>query len=342
MLNRMTGGIGFVEDIATLVSDQEQLCMRSIPRGAFDLRDWAQVHSRVALIQKHLRAQDGLALMPPGGWPAAKITMFDNWVEEGAPKQRAAKYASFFRAIDAQTEYYDVYGQPEGLEDLGPYYGAFFGAALLQGVWQRYVSIVPSTPILKNRKKLLWEQVLVATENSQIRDGLLKIDEWLCTLVGTHFVSGNTLDDHALFDAFDAFGADRLPFDTDRADRVRALGDPSDYRLVNDLAQYHRMDSRSMWFYWFGHIQCTIAALKGIPTAHDATRSALLAAIFVGQTIDTAYRVGSDRRTRPAYTGPQGRSIILATAGVLLTDPESAMVEMEDLFLIAAGAIPPT
>jgi hypothetical protein len=337
----MSGKLGFVEDVSQLPTDQERQCMLSVPRGAFDLRSWTDVYPRAALILKHMRGEDGLALMPPGGWPADKVSQFSNWVNEGAPKRRGDEYGRFFRAIDGQTEYYDVYGSKEGLEDLGPFYRTFFGKDLLQGVWLDYMKIVPSTPLLLKQKQALWTKVTTTAQVPKIREGLLKIDEWLCSLVSAHFTFGGQLDFESLFDAFAAFGADVLPVDDDRAARVRALGDPSDYRLVNDFAKYHRMDSRSMWFFWFGHIQCVMAALQGASTPQDGVRTALLAALFVGQTTDTTYRVGSNGNTRPAYTGSQGRDNILTTARFLLQYASSAVSEMEELYLIWAGAIPP-
>lgn len=315
--------------------------MLSVPRGAFDLQNWTDVYPRAQLILKHMRGEDGLALMPPGGWPADKISQFSDWVSEGAPKRRGDHYASFFRAIDGQTEYYDVYGSAQGLENLGPFYTAFFGTDLLQGVWLDYIKLVPATPLLRKQKQALWAKVTTTALVPKIREGLLKIDDWLCSLVSTHFASAGQLDSDSLFDAFAAFGTDTLPLDDERVNLVRALGNPSDYRLVNDFAKYHRMDSRSMWFFWFGHIQCATAALQGVPTPYDGVRRALLAAIFVGQTTDTAYRSGSNGLTRPAYAGTQGRENILATAKVLLDDASSAVSEMEDLYHIWTGAIPP-
>ena len=341
MPNRMTGKIGFVEDVSQLPTDQERQCMLSVPRGAFNLQNWMDVYPRATLILKHMRGEEGLALMPPGGWRVDKISKFADWVTEGAPKMRGDQYSEFFRAIDGQTEYYDVYGSKNGLEDLGPFYNAFFGLDLLQGVWLDYIKLVPSTPLLQKQKKVLWNKVVTATLVPKVREGLLKIDEWLCSLVTSHFASSGQLDTDALFDAFSAFGTDSLPVDDDRVERVKALGDPTDYRLVNDFAKYHRMDSRAMWFFWFGHTQCSLVALQGTPTSRDTVRAALLAAIFVGQTTDTANRLGSNGNTRPAYKGTQGRHNILTTAQILLEDSSSAISEVEELYLIWAGSIPP-
>jgi len=338
----MLGKLGFVEDVSHLPTEPERLCMKFLPRGAFDLHNWDDVHPRASLILKHIRGEDGLALMPPGGWPAEKITQFGEWVNDGAPKRRGEAYSAFFRAIDGQTEYHDAYGAKDGLEDLGPFYGAFFGPVLLQGVWFEYIKVVPSTPILRKRKLALWEDVKKTSLIPVIREGLLKIDDWLCSLVANHFEASGQLDSDALLDAFAAFGADVLPVDDDRVARVMALGNPKDRRLVNDFAKYHRMDTRALWFFWFGHIQCVISVLQGATTHHDETRMALLAAIFVGQTTDTAYRLGSNGKTRPAYTGDQGRGNILATARLLLADSGSAIAEMEELYLFWAGSIAPS
>lgn len=171
-------------------------------------------------------------------------------------------------------------------------------------------------------------------------NGLLKIDEWLCGIIVNRFGAHGALDTQALFDAFSRFGTDSLPVDEDRINRVRSLGNPDDYRLVNDYAPYHRMDTRSMWFYWFGHIQCVFAVLDGNDDPRRTARSALLSAIFAGQAFDTAYRQGSNGLTRSAYKGTSGASAILATAEILRDDPTSAIAEMEELFLIWSGLVP--
>jgi hypothetical protein len=279
--------------------------------------------------------------MPPEGWSADKIALFERWVTEGVPKLRADRYCEFFRSIDAQTEYFDVYGAVDGREDLGPFYQRFFGP-LLRTTWVEYLAVAPVTPILRKKRADLWAKVEVAVREPLVREGLLRIDEWLCSLVSSHFVSGGTIDLEALFDAFAAFGADILPPDNDRLARVQALNDPSDYRLVNDFALWHRMDSRSMWFFWFGHIQCTLLALQQSTTARDELRAALLAALFVGQTIDTSLRPGSNGLTRSAYKGIGGPQNILATAHALVGDPIMAVGEMEELYLMWVGVTTPT
>lgn len=342
MVTRMNGNLGFVEDISTLVSDQEQVCMKSLSRGGFDLRSWSDVEPRANLILQRLRGENGLALMPPGGWSAEKITRFENWVTEGKPKFRGDVYSGFFRSIDAQTEYFDVYGSNEGLEDMNPYYLRFFGRdpLLLLNQWNEYMKLVPNTPILKKQKEAQWKKIVDFASDTNVKEGLLKIDEWLCGLIMQHFSLNEVLDVEMLFDAFARFGADLLPEDHDRVERVKRLGDPSDYRLTSDFARFHRMDSQSMWFVWFGHLHCTHAALGTINTGRETLRAILLAALFVGQTIDTAYRPGSNLKTRDAYKGDHGKEIILATAKILATDWDSATEEMEQLYHIWHGLVP--
>lgn len=340
-MDRMIGTIGFEEDIRPIIDEADRLCMAAVPRGSFDLWSWSDVRGRASLILKHLRAEDGLMRMPPAGWPTEKIERFEAWVREGAPKRRGSRYADFFRAIDAQTEYFDVYGAREGLPDMEPFYLAFFPTPLLQGVWLQYVSIAPTTPLLKRSRAALWEEVLQTIARPAVLEGLIGIDHWLCGLVETHFGAGEALDVEALFDAFAAFGRDALPIDEDRVQRVRNLGRPDDRRLVNEFARYHRMDSRSMWFFWFGHLQCVFAALGGQDDPRRTVRSALLAAIFVGQTFDTVHRPGSEGPTRSAYSGVGGTAAILSTAQLLRGDPESTIAEMEELFLIWSRRIPP-
>ena len=341
-MERMSGSIGFEEDIKAIIGEADRMCMASVPRGSFDLWDWDQVQPRAGLILRHLRAEDGLMRMPPAGWPDEKILRFESWVREGAPKLRAGKYADFFRAIDAQTEYFDVYGARDGRPDMGPHYGVFFRPLLQQGAWNEYIGIVPSTELLRKRKRTMWDKVLQAIADPVIASGLLEVDAWLCGLVEHHFGRGDALDAQALFDAFSRFGRDVLPLDPDREQRVRGLGRPDDYRLVSDFARFHRMDSPGMWFIWFGHLQCVFAAMSGGDDPRRSVRSALLAAIFAGQSFDTAYRQGSNRLTRPAYRGAGGEAAILSTAEMLRDDPDAAIEEMEALYLIWSGRMPPS
>ena len=338
----MSGTIGFIEDIVSLVSNQDRLCMRSVSRGAFDLHDWISVKERGELILKHLRAEPGFARMPPQGWPQSSIDTFQVWVSEGGPKRRAERYSEFFRAIDAHTEYFDVYRADGNITDMGPFYSVFWGEGLLlQNQWLKYASVNPSTPILTAQKQHLWQQVVAECSKPQIRAALIAIDDFVCDLVRKMFSDVNTIDIEALCDAFAAFGEDTLPLDQDREDRVRALGNPSDYRLVNDFAKHHRMDTRELWFYWFGHLQCVKACISGQSDGNDTIRTALLAGLFSGQCHDTAFRLGSNRLTRSVYRDASGRQAIISTARIIASQWDAGVQEMETLYHMWKGRIPP-
>ncbi len=343
-MTRMNGNIGFVEDIRNLVSEAERNCMSSVPRGSFDLHVWKDVRDRGDLILRHLRGENGLTLMPPGGWPPAKTETFESWLTEGTPKRRGEYYSEYFRAIDAQTEYFDVYGSAGGLENMAPFFSQFFGRGkLLNTSWKAYMDMVPSTPILERRKEQLWDQVIKDVSNPSVKESLLKIDEFILNLVVQFFGQKNDkVDQECLFDAYENFGRDSLPIDEDRVKKVEGLGNPNDYRLVNDFARFHRMDSRVMWFFWFGHLQCVKGALgEEVDSRHDL-RTLLLAAIFTGQTIDAAFRQGSNNRTRAAYKGKDGLENIRATAKIIATDWDTGVAEMEDLYWIWSGKKEPT
>lgn len=327
----MQGDIGFTEDIVALVGEADRSCMKSVQRGSFDLFEYSEVQSRANLILKHLKGADGLPLMPPGGWPSSKIDKFDKWISEGMPKRRGSHFADFFSAIDGQTEYFDVYGADQGLPNMGPLYSLFFGnEKLLQKQWLDYTKINPVTPILRRKKELLWESVLEVAKDPEVKKGLLGIDDFILGLVAEYF--GDDVDFDSLIGAYEAFGRDTLPIDEERVDKVKALGNPSDYRLVNDFARFHRMDTRVMWFFWFGHLVCTRASLSDADDENHDIRTKLLAALFVGQVSDTAFREGSNRQTRMAYMGDGGMENIRSTAEFIANDWDAGVSEMEELF----------
>lgn len=328
----MHGNLGFHPNIINIIDPSDRACMMNLPRGAFDLHDWESVSVRASRITKHLRGLDGLPLMPPQGWPEQKIQSFESWTSEGAPAMSGAAYSSFFRDIDAQTEYFDVYGAPNGLEDMGAYYSLFWGRdLLLQAEWLQFFQNRASTPILAQQKAKKWIAAITAASQPAISNGILQIDSFICDAARRHFDHNGSFDRLACLDAFRRFGEDVLPEDEDRESRVRALDDPTDYRLVNNFARFHRMDTRMLWFYWFGHLQLAMA-IRTPNDPNEDIRKALVAGIFIGQVSDAAYREGSNRQTRPEYLADE--QAVWQTAVALCDDYDVAATEIQDLYYI--------
>lgn len=338
---RMTGSIGFHPHIVDLISNEERQCMLHLPRGGFDLHDWHSVAPRTEIIIKHLRRIDGFPVMPPpNGWPEAKIQLFEKWAQEGSPAQTGEVYAAFFRELDAYTEYFDTYGVELGLEDLGPYYSRIWGPGLLlQKEWLSYFETKATTPILRAQKERQWGKVLELTSREDISEAIIKIDGVICDLMEKHFLDASEqFNVPACLDAFRRFGEDILPSDEDRKQRVINLGNLSDRRLVSDFAPYHRMDTRKLWFFWFGHLQCANAIL-GSTDKRAFLRKALAASIFIGQVSDTAFREGSNRQTRSEYLND--RTTVWQSATTLAEDFELASNEIQELYYIWSASQKP-
>lgn len=335
-MNRMSGRLGFDQDIKLLISEGERACMLAT-RSGIDLHDWQTVSRRAEDISNHLKASPGYIQMPPGApWPPERIATFDAWVSEGSPLGTGDEYASFFRSIDARTEYFDVYNTDAGVTDLRPYYSQFWGSGkLLSDLWANWFHASQSTPILKNLKGRLWKKVTDALDASQaLQDAILKVDEAICELAFTHFTANGQFDPLRCLDAFRRFGADILPFDQDRVDRVTGLGDPEDYRLKNDFAGHHRMDTRELYFYWYGHLQIA-RSLTPAGDPYGTVRDALAAGLLAGQISDTAFRQGSSRKTRPEYL--LSRETVWQTAVAVATDFEATSAELQELYYIFAA-----
>jgi hypothetical protein len=74
---------------------------------------------------------------------------------------------------------------------------------------------------------------------------------------------------------------------------------------------------------------------------NEGIRTALLAGLFAGQTHDAAFRLGSNRLTRSVYRDDSGRQAISSTARIIATQWDAGVQEMEVLYHMWKGRIPP-
>lgn len=324
MRTRMTGKVGFHEDIAGLTPKAQRDCMNNAGFASFDLHDFEAVKARGPRILERIKGTTGEPLMPPEGWPQANIDTFEDWVEEGMPKYRADKYSAFFAELDYRTEYFDVSGLPAS-DNLALDFRQYFNRAPLLRWWEYAAVPLDDTA----EKDLLWDEVAFEIDTVGAGDAILAVEDVLRELAKKYFFQDDgTLDQAAMIEAFSAFGRDRLPADTDRLNRIRQLGVSGDPRLT--YAEFHRMDGDSMWFNWAGHLEMA-AHLKGSADPDRQITHTMMAAIAAGSAMDFVFRMRG--RTKSRYQG-QGEAAILRQARRSLQSLDVARRELHELVKI--------
>jgi hypothetical protein len=322
---RMVGDVGFAEDVVGLFTDGDRACMEDV----FDLGKWSDVRRVAREILRRVRlAVDESDHMPVGReWPQSHIDAFSAWVADDTPKMKGERYSAFFRALDAVTEYFDVYGHPAA-DNLMPKVTKYFGRDSEPGrrkalnIWRAYAVIPDDDPTKAQEKQALDQELAHADVAAAIRD----VDAVLLGLVRTHWSSQGAPDHEMMLDALLRFGADRLPDDIDRLNRIRALNNPGDFRLT--YAQYHRMDSLIMWMNWMGHVECAIS-LYGRQHTDHGLRTQLLAALCLGYSADCVFR--NRGQTHAEYYGADGEARMWRKSLLLANDFDKARGEAHAL-----------
>ncbi len=325
MANRMQGDVGFIEDIVGLFTAGDRACMQNI----LPLDSWPDVRRGAREILRRLRLDQSAADHMPVGrtWPQADIDLFSKWIDEGTPKARGERYASYFRDLDAVTEYFDVYGRPQA-DYLMPLVMKYFGRDDVPGrrkalnIWKSYAVIPDDDPTRAVEKQAL-EQELAQPD---VASAVKSVDTALLNLARTHWSFAGVFDREVMLEALLRFGADRLPEDNDRLTRIRNLNDPADFRL--SYALYHRMDSLVMWMNWMGHVECA-AILFGATHSDHALRTVLMSALCLGYSADCVFR--SRGHTRPEYYQPDGEDRMWRKSVLIANDFDKARAEAHAL-----------
>lgn len=318
---RMIGKAGFVEDVAGIFTAADRTCMQNMT--GLDLGSWSDVRKSAREILRRVSLAQGEAEhMPPGRTlPQANLDALASWIADETPKARGERYSSYFRDLDAVTEYFDVYGHP-ATDNLMPKVSKYFGAGRALSLWGDYAVIPDDDPTKAQAKQALEQELADAGVASAIRD----VDAVLVGLARTHWSTQNALDREMMLEAFLRFGADRLPDDTDRLNRIRALNNPQDFRLT--YAQYHRMDSLVMWMNWMGHVECAVL-LDGPQHADHGLRTQFMAALGLGYSADCVFRQRG--QTRPEYYQADGEGRMWRKSLLLTNDFDKARAEAHAL-----------
>jgi hypothetical protein len=319
---RMVGNAGFAEDVAGLFTDRDRECMQDM--AGLDLGNWSDVRKSAREILRRVRLAEGEPdHMPPGRtWPQSYLDALSAWIADDMPKAKGERYSAYFRDLDAVTEYFDVYGHPQN-EFLMPKVGKYFGRDSEPGrrkalnIWRAYAIIPDDDPTKAQERQALEQELAHADVASAIRD----VDAVLLGLVRKHWSSQNGVDREMMLDALLRFGADRLPDDIDRLNRVKAQN-PEDDRLPN--AQNHRMDSLIMWMNWMGHVECAVL-LDSPQHADHGLRTQLMAALGLGYSADCVFR--NRGQTHQEYYGADGESRMWRKSLLLTNDFDKARAE---------------
>lgn len=264
MRERMVGGVGFDEDVLSILEPSYE-CMYK--RMGWNLKDWWEVRQKAERIKNAIVS----GRMPPGGasLEQSKINKFIEWIDEGMPKKRAEILVKFFSDVDKQT----IHENPIGSGVMNQ------ARIVIQQVlpeWEVYARAIESTEAESLLKKL--NEKLQSTDLSKaVKD----VGAMLCKVVEENFVDqGNgNFDSMALLDAFEHFGRDRFS-----RDDIRASQYPSECE-----AQFHRMHDPITWFNWAGQIECAVL-LFGESDPRHHIRTAMMNSLILGCSMDFVFR----------------------------------------------------
>src|SRR6266536_2081659 len=147
------------------------------------------------------------------GSAAAAASITPAQAQPAGPKlplpETGARYASFFRDLDARTEYFDVYGLPDS-EDLTASYAPWFGS---QSLWRKY-ALVPAQDVAQ--KQAAKNALITSISSPTVSAGLLRVDDAIAGLIRTRFPASSGFNLTEYLEAVSLFGSDRLPEDQDR------------------------------------------------------------------------------------------------------------------------------
>jgi hypothetical protein len=241
------------------------------------------------------------------------------------PPEDGARYAAWFHALDAWTEYWDVYHP----ETRGRFYFGDGGSET--GLLTRFLPRIgkPPAPFLAWKAMALGtgpaEAFVEAVRVPEVADAVAEVDDLLTRLFAEHF--GDASDDAVRHDYLEAtfrFAVDTLPPADERYARI------GDDDLRKATAGRHTLDGDIMWFAWALHTQA--AELVAAPGAR-ARRALFLAAVAMGCPANFAWR--GHRRTRREYAPDEATAAALRRKGLEWSnDFAAAAREVHALFRI--------
>ncbi|MEA2329806.1 MAG: hypothetical protein QOE68_4765 [Thermoanaerobaculia bacterium] len=225
----------------------------------------------------------------------------------GGPRHSdEARYASYFRELDAWTEYWDIYHP----ETLGRYY--FGNGTDEAGLLTRFLprEIVPPVFLYWKRFALYEDaedRFADEARAPEVAEAVLEVDALVARIFREHF--GDATSEAVRADylhAIHQFAIDTLPEARDR-DALIAPDDPR-----KPTAGRHTLDGDLMWFAWALHLEA--ASLSSGRDEDHARRALLMAGVATGCPANFAWR--GHRRTRPEYRADEATAELLQARGL--------------------------
>ena len=240
---------------------------------------------------------------------------------------RILRYVAWFHALDAWTEYWDIYHP----ESRGHFY--FGNDADEPGLLTLFLPRSKRPPAFA-----AWTQMALSSDPAaaaafarevrmpEVAAAILEVDGLLSRLFAEHF--GDAQDPAVASDYLEAmflFASNTLPPALERDARIPA----SDPR--KSTAGHHTLQGDIMWFAWSLHTEG--AHILAGEDAQHARRALFLAGVATGCPVDFALH--GHRYTRPEYAGRNDLAGYLRKHGMLWAkDLAAAAAEIHALFRI--------
>lgn len=228
-----------------------------------------------------------------------------------AEDTRVSRWVGFFHALDAWTEYWDIYHP----ETRGRFY---FGDGLAeQGLLGRFLPrdgrpLPFTTWVAWALRRGTADAFRQAIAEPAVASALLEVDGLIARLFAEHFgdpTLASTQQDY--LDAMFAFAVNSLPPATERYNRIPE-DDPR-----RPTAGHHTLEGDIMWFAWAlqtegAELAGSMRNAPGDPSDH-ARRSLLLAGTALGCGANFAWK--GHRYTRAEYKRDDATRILLLERG---------------------------
>ncbi|HEY3947587.1 hypothetical protein [Phenylobacterium sp.] len=240
------------------------------------------------------------------------------------------RYAAYFHALDAWTEYWDIY-HPESRGRF--YFGDDEGEA---GLLRRFLPRDGAPPPWRAWKRVALDPAaeagiafVEAIGTAPVREAIREVDDLLARLFAEHFGRADRPEVQADYlEAVFRFAIDTLPAAPERDARI-AKDDPR-----KSTAGRHTLEGDIMWFAWALHTEAaqTLRA-RGADPEGGARRALALAGVAMGCAAQFTWR--GHRRTRPEYRADTATRRRLRERGLAWAqDFDAAAEEVHALYRI--------
>ena len=246
-------------------------------------------------------------------------TLVDGGAAIVAGPPDGARYAAYFHALDAWTEYWDIYHP----ESRGRYY---FGDGEVEGLLAHLIPQRHTPPVFDAWKRRAlgqdgdhtFEQHAMAPA---VVDAAVELDDLVERLFAEHFgPAGGDVIRRDYLAALHTFAIDALPPATERLGRIPD-GDPR-----RRTAGRHTIDADMMWFVWAMQLEIAELAHGESARPRGGARRALLMAAIAAACPAQFVALGH-RRTRPEYACDQATFDLLRSRAMVWSRSFSAATD---------------